>query len=387
MPPRDKARRWPGAVLLMACALATAGIRGQPPAADVPAVTADSWLLVDYASGSALAEASADVAHEPADLVKIMTVYTALHELGADSNGFDEDQPVAVSATAVRVDGPRMFLEPDSTVRLGDLLQGVIIQSGNDAAVALAEHVSGTEQIFVERMNELAVQLGMRRSRFLDATGITEGQRISARDTALLVRGLIGRFPDAYRWYREREFTYNDVTRHNSNPLLWRDTSVDGLAATRQPGDGGYALVSSADRGGARLIAVVMGSPDAESRSAGGQALIDHGFSHFETHLLYRAGDVLNRARIWMGADADVPLGVVNDFHVTIPRGRYGDLSAQLQLQTPLRAPLPAGTVVGEAQALLDDDVLVAVPVVTLEAVDSGGFWRRFSDRISLLFQ
>lgn len=384
---RARTRRRQGAVLCVIWAFTAAAVQGQDPVDSLPAVSADSYLLVDYASGSSLAELGADVAHEPADLVKIMTVYTALHELRADHGALDTDLSVAVSANAVRVDGPRMFLEPDSVVALGDLLHGVIVQSGNDAALALAEHVSGTEQAFVERMNDLAAQLGMRRSRFVDATGIGEGHSLTARDAALLARALMSQFPDVYSWYQQREFTYNDVTRHNNNPLLWRDTSVDGLAATRQPGEGGYALVSSADRGGARLIAVILGAPDAESRSAGGQALIDHGFSRFETLLLYRAGEALNHVRIWMGTDSEVPLGVVDDFHVTIPRGRYDDLTAQLQLHTPLRAPLPAGTIVGEAQALLDEEVLVTVPVVTLAPVESGGFWRRFSDRFSLLFQ
>ncbi len=386
MLPRSLPRRLRGAVLA-ACLMAAGLLYGQQTDDEPPALTASSWYLIEYAGGAVLAQTDAASRHEPGDLVKIMTAFTALDALSADGSALVLDAPVQVSDAAVRAGGARMFLEPGSEVSLGDVLRGIIVQSSNDAAVALAEHVAGTEQAFVERMNTLARSLGMRESRFLDTTGILEGQSISARDAALLAREMIARFPDQYHWYGQRDFTWRDVTRHSNNPLLWRDSSVDGLAAARHHNDGGYALVGSAERAGARLIAVVMGGKDPESRSEGGQALLDYGFRHFETHLLYRAGDSLGSVRVWMGAGNEVQLSVAEDFYVTIPRGRYGDLAAQMQLLSPLRAPLPAGTVVGEAQVLLDGDQLVSLPVVTLDTMEAGGFWRRLSDRVSLWWQ
>ncbi len=386
MPLRSLPRRLRGAVLAV-CLMSPGLLPGQQAEDAPPELKARSWYLVEYAGGAVLAESDAASRHEPGDLVKVMTALTALDALDPDGAGPVLETPVQVSAAAVRAGGARMFLEPDSEVSLGDVLRGIIVQSSNDAAVALAEHVAGSEEAFVERMNTLARSLGMRESRFLDTTGIVDGQSISARDAALLAREMIARFPGQYRWYGEREFTWRDVTRHSNNPLLWRDSSVDGLAATRHHGDGGYALVSSAERAGARLIAVVMGGEDPESRNEGGQALLDYGFRRFETHLLYRAGDSLGSVRVWMGDGNEVQLTVAEDFYVTVPRGRYGDLTAQMQLLSPLRAPLPAGTVVGEAQVLLEGEQLVSLPVVTLDTMEAGGFWRRLSDRVSLWWQ
>jgi serine-type D-Ala-D-Ala carboxypeptidase (penicillin-binding protein 5/6) len=373
------------AAALAAALLASPVASQQTETVSVPEVAAASWYLMDHTSANVLAESNARERLAAADLVKLMTAYTVFEAL--DSGRIALEDEVTVSDSAWRVNGPRMFIEPGSRVAVGDLLRGLVVQASNDASVALAEHVAGAEPEFVALMNAHARGLGLRDSHYTDSTGgDLDGQYTSARDTATLARALIARFADYYPLYAEREFTYNDITRHNPNVLLWQDASVDGLAAA-QTGGATFSLVGSAERAGARLIAVVLHASDEDARARGALALLEHGFREFETHLLYLAGEPIVSTRVWQGVEEEVAIGLAGDLHATIPKGRYPDLAAELQLHGRLRAPLGAGTEVGELRVLFGGELFATAPVVTLAGVEQGGFFKRLSDRIALWFQ
>jgi D-alanyl-D-alanine carboxypeptidase (penicillin-binding protein 5/6) len=347
-----------------------------------PTLVAKSYYLVDFASNRVLAASSADQRVEPASLTKLMTAYAVFHAL--EDGRMTLDDPVLVSEKAWRTGGTRMFIDVGSHVRAEDLIRGMLIQSGNDASVALAEHVAGSVEGFVALMNQHASALGMQDSAYRNPTGLPARDHYSsARDMAILAKALIAEFPEHYSLYAEREYSYNGIKQHNRNRLLWRDPSVDGLKTGHTNG-AGYCLVTSAQRDGMRLIAVIMGAHTANARTAAAQNLLDYGFDHFETHRLYAAGEEITTARVWGGQPDVTPLGLARDLFVTIPRGLYDSLTASMDLRTDLVAPLSAGTAVGEVKVVLAGAPLSSMPVIALRQVVDGGAWARLRDEVTV---
>jgi D-alanyl-D-alanine carboxypeptidase (penicillin-binding protein 5/6) len=280
-----------------------------------------------------------------------------------------------------------MFIEVGARVAVEDLVMGMIVQSGNDASVALAEHVAGTESVFAEVMNRYAVELGMNDSHFMNATGLPHEEHYStARDIATLARAMINEFPEYYVWYSVKEFKYNDITQTNRNALLWRDSSVDGMK-TGHTVDAGYCLVSAAIRDGMRIISVVLGTASPKARIDGSQALLNYGFRFFETRLLYKAGETVTEAKIWKSANDVTPLGVPEDLYITVPRGRYDEVRSVLNMPAVLVAPVSKGQPLAELEVSLNGSSLTSLPLRALKENPSGSIWQRGRDAVMLLFE
>jgi D-alanyl-D-alanine carboxypeptidase (penicillin-binding protein 5/6) len=359
--------------------------RAAMPIPKEPEVGARGYLVEDFLSGRAIAESNADEPMEPASITKLMSAYVIFKEI-RDGNIALEDK-VRISEKAWRTQGSRMFVEVNTTVSVADLLKGMIIQSGNDATVALAEHVAGTEEGFAGLMNHHAERLGMNKSHFVNSTGLPDKEHYTtARDIIRISRALIEEFPEYYRWYSEREFTYNSITQYNRNKLLWRDTSVDGLK-TGHTESAGYCLVTSAERDGMRLISVVLGTKSEEARADASQSLLNYGFRFFETHKLYDAGSKLTTARIWKGDVENVDLGLDKTLYVTIPRGEYNNLDASLQLHEQIIAPVAQNQPLGQVVVRLNDQLIAEKELVALQAVAEGSFWQRIVDEALLYLE
>lgn len=357
----------------------------QMPVPSPPAVDAQSYLVIDFESGHEIAAHEPDARMEPASLTKLMTAYVVFSEMRAGRITLDDE--ALISEAAWRTGGSRMFIDVNTRVRIEDLLKGMIIQSGNDASVALAEHVAGTEEAFAGLMNAHAARMGMSGSNFTNATGWPDEQLYTtARDIAILSRALIAEFPQYYHWYSEREFTWNNIRQNNRNNLLWRDSTVDGLK-TGHTESAGYCLVTSALRNDMRLISVVLGTRSERARADISQALLNYGFRFFETHRLYAAGTELARARVWKGALEEVPVGIAEDLWVTIPRGRYRDLDAVLDMQSQLLAPVEAGDELGRVRVGLDGANIADLPLEALTPIAEGSIWRRMVDSVRLWFE
>ena len=280
-----------------------------------------------------------------------------------------------------------MFIEVGKRVAVQDLLLGMIVQSGNDASIALAEHIAGTESVFAEIMNQYARALGMHSSNFLNATGLPDDNHYStARDLSTLAGAIISEFPDYYQWYSVREFTYNNITQPNRNNLLWRDESVDGMK-TGHTEAAGYCLVSSAERDGMRIISVVLGTASAKSRIDGSQALINFAFRFFETRLLYKAGEEIAKARIWKSAKEYSSLGVLDDLYITVQRGAYDSLESILNIPSVLEAPVAAGQPLAELKVSLDGADVLTAPLRALDDNPAGSIWQKTRDSIGLWFE
>ena len=351
----------------------------------LPKVTSKSYYLIDFSTDKVLSASAADEQLAPASLTKLMTAYVVFGAL--QSGRIRLDEPAHVSSKAWRTGGTRMFIELNSDVAIDDLVHGLLIQSGNDAAVALAEHVAGSVDAFVGEMNAAAQKLGMRNTVFKNPHGLpARGHYTSARDLAVLAKAIIEEFPDYYGIYAEREFSYNGIAQNNRNALLSRDPSVDGLK-TGYTEAAGYCLVTSAQRDGMRLIAVVLGAPSPRVRNDGAQKLLDYGFANFETHKLYSAGQELDNARVFGGEVEFARLGLTEDIYVTIPRGGYAKLAAKMDVLAQLAAPLVRGTAVGEVNISFDGAPLVKTPVVVLANVLDGGVWARMRDELGLLWE
>jgi len=369
------------AFALAACSLAAASDSDVPT---VPDIDARSYFLVDAMTGTVLAESQADEQLDPASLTKLMTAYLTFEALTNGSVALEDSVPV--SEKAWRESGSRMFIEVDTQVRLDDLLHGLIIQSGNDAAVALAEYIGGSEDAFVAMMNGKAEALGMTGTTYRNTNGLPASGHVStARDQAILAAALIHDFPEYYAIYSEREFTYNDITQHNRNQLLWRDGGVDGLK-TGYTRAAGYCLVSSAERDGMRLIAVVFGSTSAEARADSSMALLDYGYEAFETHRLYSRGEPIAQAEVYKGNRELLPVGPADDVYVTVRRGDYDSLEVAAELTANLVAPLAASAVVGELEVSMGGTSLAALPLIALEPVDKGWLLSRMADSVALWF-
>ncbi len=357
-------------------------VSAQSPVPAAPSVGASSYILVDFHSGTAIAEREPDTRVEPASITKLMTSYVVFAEI-RDGNLNLSDE-VLISERAWRMPGSRMFVEVGHRVSVEELLKGVIIQSGNDASVALAEHVGGSEEVFADLMNDVANHLGMSNTHYTNATGLPHpDQYTTARDIAVLAAALIREFPDFYSWYSEREYTYGGIRQHNRNRLLWRDPSVDGLK-TGHTSSAGYCLVTSASRDGMRLISVVMGTDSEEARATANQALLNYGFRFFETYQLYEAGDKLSTERVWRGRENSIELGVDEDLYVAIPRGRYEALEARMEMDDILNAPIETGGQIGRLIISLDGQVLAERSLVALGSVEEAGLFGRASDSVRL---
>jgi D-alanyl-D-alanine carboxypeptidase (penicillin-binding protein 5/6) len=345
-----------------------------------PEVAAKNYLLVDFASGKVLAEKNADDKIEPASITKLMTAYVVYKEMTADRLSMDD--MVDISEKAWRMGGSRMYLEVNSKVSVEELLKGLIIQSGNDASVALAEHIAGTEEAFVQLMNQYALELGMNDTHFVNSTGWPDKQHLTtARDIAKLAVAIIRESPEHYAWYAEKEYTYNNIKQYNRNKLLWRDDSVDGIK-TGHTESAGYCLVSSALRGDMRIISVVLGTDSEKARASVSQAVLNYGFRFFESHTLYDEGEVLSRPRIWKGEYEALAVGLDNDLAISIPRGAYDELDATMDIDKNIEAPVSKGQKVGVVRVSLNGDVIETAPLVALETVNEGSFFRIAKDYV-----
>ena len=384
-------------ILLMALALFAGAVHAQAPVPDSalatpvaidkpipapPTLGANSYILQDFNSGHILVEHNPDLRVEPASITKLMTAYVVFAELSQGNLTLDELVPV--SEKAWRTGGSRMFIDPQMQVSVEDLLRGMVIQSGNDASVALAEHVAGSEEAFADLMNLYAERLGMTATSFRNSTGLPDPDHYTtARDIAILSAATIRDFPEYYGWYSEKEFTFNGIRQHNRNTLLWRDPAIDGLK-TGHTEAAGYCLAASGKRDGMRLISAVMGSASESSRASETQSLLNYGFRFFETVQLYQAGQELAQARVWKGLSENVALGIQDELFVTFPRGRYDDLVGEVEVQPQLTAPLKEGTVVGTARVVLGEDVVAERALITLAAVEEAGFFGSLWDSMEL---
>jgi D-alanyl-D-alanine carboxypeptidase (penicillin-binding protein 5/6) len=350
-----------------------------------PATGAKAYILQDFDSQRVVAEKDSEQSIEPASITKLMTAYAVFMEL--KSANITLEDMVTVSEKAWRTPGSRMFIEVGKQVSVKDLLQGMIIQSGNDATVALAEYIAGSEETFAALMNRHAEELGMTGSHFMNSTGLPDAEHyMSARDIALLAGKLIREFPEYYKWYSQKEFTYNDITQYNRNKLLWRDESVDGVK-TGHTDSAGYCLVTSAKQEDMRLISVVLGTDSETARADASQALLNYGFRFFETHKLYDGGNQLATSRVWKGETESVSLGIDKPLYATIPRGQYKSLDASMTIDNRITAPVAAGKALGKVHVTLGETVIAEQELVALQAINEGSFWQRIIDEALLYFE
>ena len=373
-------------VFLLIFVTSVSAAQQQPrPTPAPPIIGATSYLVIDSKTGAELASLEPDVAVPPASLTKLMTAYVIFSALQQDQISLQDE--VTVSEKAWRTQGSRMFIEVGKRVKVEDLLLGMIVQSGNDASVALAEFVAGSEPVFAEMMNQQAAAIGMHSSHFMNATGLPDENHYStARDLTTLARAIIEQFPEYYRWYSVREYTFNEITQPNRNNLLWRDDSVDGMK-TGYTEEAGYCLVSSAQRDDMRIISVVLGTSSAKARIDGSQALLNYGFRFFETRLLYTADTEIAKTRVWKSANEITSLGVIDDLYVTVPRGSYDALVSTMNIPAIIEAPVAQSQPLAEMSIKLGDEQLLKVPLRALADNPLGSFWQRTVDGVSLWFE
>lgn len=350
-----------------------------------PTIKASSYVVMDFNSGNLLVEQNTDQKLPPASLTKIMTIYVVASELANGKISLEDE--VLVSEKAWRTQGSRMFIEVNKKVKLDDLLHGVIIQSGNDASVALAEYISGTEGVFADLMNKHAEQLGMSNSHFVNSTGLPDPDHYTtASDLAKLAQALIRDYPEVYDLHKIKEFTFNKIKQHNRNKLLWRDRSVDGIK-TGHTEEAGYCLVASAARDGMRLISVVMGTDGMNARAKASQAILNYGFRFFETHKLYSAGDLITSVKVWKADIDNLNLSINEDIYITVPRGKYEKLEPIVELDKQIIAPVNQGDQKGVLNIILENKTITTVPLLALESIAEGGIVNRLKDEVYLLFE
>ncbi len=350
----------------------------------LPEIDAESYLLIDFNSQRILASKNPSKKIEPASITKLMSAYIIYNEL--QRGNIDHKDLVMISEKAWRMKGSRMFVEARKKVPMERLINGLIIQSGNDAAIALAEHIAGTEAGFVEKMNTAASKLGMKDTHFVNATGWpAEDHYTTANDIATLTRVVISEYPEHYKLYKEREYSYNGIKQYNRNKLLWLDPTVDGVK-TGHTESAGFCLVASANRNGMRLISIVLGAKTVKERSDASQQLLEFGYKNFETRKLYKGGGVLENVRIWKGASENMPIGFIDDFYITVPKGSYDRLSGVVQYQSDVDAPVHRGDEVGKVIIKDGDKVVIETSLVALNSVAGGGLWRKMSDGLQKVF-
>jgi len=372
-------RRLAACLLLLLSGVALAAAP-QPPVVD-----ARAWLLLDATSGQSIASRNPRERIEPASLTKLMTAYLAFAALKGRSLALG--QTIRVSERAWRTAGSRMFIEPRKPVTVEELLHGMIVQSGNDACIALAEAVAGSEPAFVERMNREAGHLGMTGTNFTNSSGLPDpGHYSTASDLALLTSALIREYPEYYKLYSEREYRYNDITQRNRNQLLWLDPNVDGVK-TGHTESAGYCLIASAQRGGRRMVSVVIGTVSERLRARESQKLLNFGFQSYDALRLYEKGDAIGKLKVWKGSERELKAGVAADLYVTVPKGTADKLHAELVSQQPLIAPVGAGQRVATLRVSHEGKPLAEYPVIALESIAAAGFLSRAWDSMRLWFR
>ncbi len=368
-------------VLLLIAPVAMSAEQMTPAA---PQLAAKAYVLMEASSGQVLVDSNGDQRLPPASLTKLMSAYIATLEIKRGQIG--ENDPVTVSENAWRTGGSRMFLKVGSQVSVSDLLHGIIIQSGNDATVALAEHIAGSEDAFADMMNKTAGDLGMENSHFMNPTGLPNPDHYSTpHDIAKLARAIINIDPAHYAIYSQKEFFWNNIKQPNRNLLLWRDKTVDGLK-TGHTEEAGYCMAASAVRDGMRLIAVVFGTTSEAARAAETQKLLTYGFRFFETQTFYQKGTELAKAPVWKGATHEVRAGLADDLTMTLPKGQLKGLTATMTMKPQLTAPIAKGDVIGKVEVKNGDQVVHSADLIALDAVEEGGFIRRMWDSIRLFF-
>ncbi len=354
-------------------------ITPQPPHMNVKA-----YVLMDAATGHVVASDNPHRRLPPASLTKLMTIYIAANALHNQTISLND--PVRISKKAWSMTGSRMFLNVGSQVPVKELLQGIIVDSGNDACVAMAQFIAGNEKTFAGLMNQSAAYLGMKDTHYVDSTGLPRADHYAtAYDITLLAKAIINQFPEYYPWFKQKWFTYNKIKQSNRNRLLWRDPSVDGLK-TGHTKAAGYCLAASGNRDNTRLIAVVMGAPTDEGRANDAQALLNYGFRFYKTQHLHQAGDTISQQRVWLGSNSYVPVGVTQNFSVTVPK-RSGNqkLTTTITWQNPhLSAPIAKGQTLGTIEVKSGQTLLNSAPLVALKADPRGGLWTRFTDHIAM---
>ncbi len=354
--------------------------------APAPALAVKAYLLKDFNSNSEIVSYKKDERVEPASLTKIMTAYLVFDALQQGHLKLDQNLPVGEKAW--KVEGSKMFIEPNKPVTVDELLHGMIIQSGNDASITLAIGVAGSEEQFADMMNQQAAKLGMKNTHFMNATGLPDSNHFStANDLALLAGALIRDFPLEYRrLYSVREYTYNKITQPNRNRLLWLDANVDGMK-TGHTETAGYCLVSSAKRGNSRLVSVVLGAVSEAMRASESQKLLNYGFQFYESTLVYKQGQPINALRVYKGQDKTVVTSVAHDFYLSLPKGDYSRVKATMTSKQPLIAPIKAGQEIGKIVFALDGKVINEQRLIAAKAVGEAGIFGRILDSIRLLLK
>jgi D-alanyl-D-alanine carboxypeptidase (penicillin-binding protein 5/6) len=348
----------------------------------VPQVDAKAWVLYEYNSGRVVAGLNENLVYPPASITKLMTNYVVYRALQTGEISLADQ--VTISEKSWRAEGSRMFAKVGSKVELQQLLKSTVIQSGNDAAIALAEHVAGSELAFAQRMNQAAAKLDLRHSRFVNSTGLPDSEhRMSAHDIAILSAAIIREHPSFYRWYSTKEYTHNEITQYNRNKLLWKDSTVDGLK-TGHTKAAGYCLVGSALRGGDRWIAVVLGSSNERTREEAVLTLLNFAYAAYKPVRLLDQQGGLATAKVYFGEVDEVLLQAENQLDVVVPRGREGDVMVDLQYTPYYEAPIAAGQAMGVARLSLDGKSLAEVPIIAMSTINTSGLWKRFTDSVSL---
>jgi D-alanyl-D-alanine carboxypeptidase (penicillin-binding protein 5/6) len=364
----------------------TASVINKPlvtPAA--PNLNAKAYILIDVNSGKIIAEKNSDEHLPPASLTKMMTLYVISNALHHEQIHLNDS--VRVSRDAWKIGGSRMFIKEGQQVSVEDLLKGIIVDSGNDACVAMAEHVGGSENAFTDIMNQQAQNLGMKNSHFTDSTGLPDPNLYTtAKDLAILGRSLVSDFPQYYSWYKQKWFTYNGIRQPNRNRLLWRDNQVDGLK-TGHTNDAGFCLVSSAKRDNMRLLAVVLGEPNDSSRADDSEKLLNYGFRFFETHQLYKSGQSITELPLYKGSTDKVTVGLTESQFITIPTGQYQRLAISTKIPSYLQAPIKKGDKIGDLVVKFDKNIISTRPLYALQTVETGGFYTRTKDSMRLTFK
>lgn len=351
-----------------------------------PSLAVKAYLLKDFNSGHVIATQNANMRVEPASLTKIMTAYLTFK---AVKNGHLQlTQTLPVSEIAWKVEGSKMFIEPNKPVTVDELLHGMIIVSGNDASIALAEGIASTEALFASMMNKEAQRLGMKNTHFMNATGLPDPQHYTtAEDLAILAAALIRDFPEDYkRLYSVKEYSYNNIKQPNRNRLLWLDPNVDGMK-TGHTESAGYCLISSAKRGNTRRISVVLGAPNDAARATESQKLLNYGFQFFDSTLVYKQGQNINQLRVWKGSENQLASTVANDLYLTLPKGEYANVKAVISSTQPLVAPIKKGQMIGSVKFMLNGKIIDQRPLVAAKSVDTAGVLGRAWDSIKLLLQ
>ncbi|MGH1461633.1 MAG: D-alanyl-D-alanine carboxypeptidase family protein [Neptuniibacter sp.] len=349
-----------------------------------PQIAATAYLVMDADTGKIIAAKNENGRFAPASLTKMMTAYILEYELS--KGNVSKDDLVLVSEKAWRTQGSRMFIREGTQVTLDDLMKGIIIQSGNDASVAVAEHIAGSEAAFADLMNQHASLLSMKNSHFMNSTGLPSDNHVSsAYDLAVLAKAIIQDFPEHYSIYSEKYFTYNKIRQPNRNKLLWRDKTVDGLK-TGYTEDAGYCLVASAKRDNMRLISVVLGTSDEEARARESQKLLSYAFRYYRTHKLFESNVLLNTSKVWAGDVDQLRMGITEELSVTIPRGQADKLQATMDVERVIKAPIAKGQEVGKVKVTLDGQLVKEVPLVAMDNIPEAGFLKRIWHAIMLFF-